>query len=360
MGHRIPLLRVTACLSMACAANEHRALRRAQLESLFALLHPTAEILEFIVLRRALDTTLGGRGDGSVVTGAGVVPLRARLSDDARCLQRFGNQDLRCHTPCGKPLTTVAIRFRNDDVPTRRARLAKSASDRLPGMAWTDEVALLSLALVLSTVVGLERELRQKSAGLRTHALVGTGAAVFVLVSKFGFSDVISAGTVTLDPSRVAAQVVSGIGFIGAGVIFVKRAGVRGLTTAATIWLTAGIGMAAGAGLVAIALAATAAHLIVAFVYTPLGRRLPQSRRSRTAVEVSYKDQQGVLRRLLSQTTAMDYVISDLDVERSDADRGLVIVRFDVEGLRASVNGLVETLEHLDGVIEVRAGESAE
>src|SRR3954462_7722458 len=124
-------------------------------------------------------------------------------------------------------------------------------------MAWTDEVALLSLALVLSTVVGLERELRQKSAGLRTHTLVGVGAAVFMLVSKYGFSDVVSAGTVTLDPSRVAAQVVSGIGFIGAGVIFVKRSGVRGLTTAAAIWLTAAVGLAAGAGLVALAVGAT-------------------------------------------------------------------------------------------------------
>src|SRR6187397_340949 len=132
-------------------------------------------------------------------------------------------------------------------------------------MGWTHQVALLGLALALSTIVGLERELRQKSAGLRTHTLVGTGAAVFVLVSKFGFEDVVAEGTVTLDPSRVAAQIVSGIGFIGAGVIFVKRAGVRGLTTAATIWLTAGVGMAAGAGLVAVAIAATAAHLLVSF-----------------------------------------------------------------------------------------------
>src|SRR4051795_4804572 len=156
-------------------------------------------------------------------------------------------------------------------------------------MAWTDEVALLSLALVLSTIVGLERELRQKSAGLRTHALVGTGAAVFVLVSKLGFSDVISAGTVTLDPSRVAAQIVSGIGFIGAGVIFVRRSGVRGLTTAATVWLTAGVGMAAGAGLIPLAIGGTVAHLFVAYGYTPLVRRLPASRRSLTAMEVSYR-----------------------------------------------------------------------
>src|SRR4051812_14816837 len=98
-------------------------------------------------------------------------------------------------------------------------------------MGWSHQLILLAVAFGLSSLIGLERELRQKSAGLRTHTLVGVGAAVFMLVSKYGFSDVVTPGTVNLDPSRVAAQVVSGIGFIGAGVIFVKRAGVRGLTT---------------------------------------------------------------------------------------------------------------------------------
>ena len=79
--------------------------------------------------------------------------------------------------------------------------------------------------------------------------MVGVGSALFMLVSKFGFADVSNGSTVILDPSRVAAQVVSGIGFIGAGLIFVRRDDVRGLTTAASIWLTAAIGMAAGAGL---------------------------------------------------------------------------------------------------------------
>jgi acetolactate synthase regulatory subunit len=76
-------------------------------------------------------------------------------------------------------------------------------------------------------------------------------------------------------------------------------------------------------------------------------------------MEVSYQDQQGVLRRVLSQTTAMDYVVTDLDVARADFDRAVVVVRFDVEGPRA-VNGLIESLEHLDGIVEVRAGDSAE
>jgi putative Mg2+ transporter-C (MgtC) family protein len=106
----------------------------------------------------------------------------------------------------------------------------------------------LGLAFLLSSLIGVEREWRQKSAGLRTHTLVGVGAALFVLVSKYGFSDVLGSH-VTLDPSRVAAQIVSGIGFIGGGLIFVRGDAVKGLTTAAIVWVTAAIGMACGAGL---------------------------------------------------------------------------------------------------------------
>jgi putative Mg2+ transporter-C (MgtC) family protein len=90
----------------------------------------------------------------------------------------------------------------------------------------------LTLALLLSSLIGLEREIRMKSAGLRTHTLVGVAAALLVLVSKYGFGDVIVQNQIVLDPSRIAAQIVSGIGFIGGGLIFVQRDVVRGLTTA--------------------------------------------------------------------------------------------------------------------------------
>jgi putative Mg2+ transporter-C (MgtC) family protein len=106
----------------------------------------------------------------------------------------------------------------------------------------------LGVALLLSAVIGLEREMRQKNAGLRTHTLVGVGAALFTLISKYGFADVLRPGQVVVDPSRVAAQIVSGMGFLGAGIIFVRRDSVRGLTTAAGVWVTAAVGAAAGAG----------------------------------------------------------------------------------------------------------------
>jgi hypothetical protein len=141
------------------------------------------------------------------------------------------------------------------------------------GQGWA-QVGELALAIGLSSLIGLERELTHKAAGLRTQTLVGLGAAVFVLVSKYGFFDVLEPNRVVLDPSRVAAQIVTGIGFIGAGLIFVHRDSVKGLTTAATVWLTAAVGAASGAGLWLIAIVATAMHLAAIRGLAPVSRRL--------------------------------------------------------------------------------------
>src|SRR5579864_4436489 len=103
------------------------------------------------------------------------------------------------------------------------------------GQSWL-QFAELGLALVLSALIGLERGIRQKSAGLRTYTLVGLASALIMLVSKYGFTDLLAQGRVVLDPSRMAAQIVSGIGFIGGGVIFLRKDLVRGLATATTIW----------------------------------------------------------------------------------------------------------------------------
>lgn len=135
----------------------------------------------------------------------------------------------------------------------------------------------LGIAFLLSAAVGLEREVRHKSAGLRTYTVVGTTAALFLLVSKYGFTDVLQANRIMLDPSRVAAQIVTGIGFIGAGLIFVRDDRVAGLTTAATVWLVTGIGMACGAGLPLLAVAATVAYFIVALIFPLILRMLPGS-----------------------------------------------------------------------------------
>jgi putative Mg2+ transporter-C (MgtC) family protein len=133
----------------------------------------------------------------------------------------------------------------------------------------------LGTAFLLSATIGLEREIRHKSAGLRTYTVVGTTAALFLLISKYGFSDVLTPGTVVVDPSRVAAQIVTGIGFIGAGLIFVKGERVAGLTTAATVWLVTAVGMACGAGLPWLALAVTVAYFVVALAFPLILRLLP-------------------------------------------------------------------------------------
>jgi putative Mg2+ transporter-C (MgtC) family protein len=133
----------------------------------------------------------------------------------------------------------------------------------------------LAVAFFLSAAIGLERELRHKSAGLRTYTVVGTTAALFLLISKYGFTDVLSPDRIVLDPSRVAAQIVTGIGFIGAGIIFVRGDSVKGLTTAATIWMVTGIGMACGAGLLLLAFAVTCAYFVVALVFPMILRLLP-------------------------------------------------------------------------------------
>jgi putative Mg2+ transporter-C (MgtC) family protein len=139
---------------------------------------------------------------------------------------------------------------------------------------FTTALVRLLLALALGALIGLERERSERAAGLRTHALVALGSALIMIVSSFGFGDTLNIPKATYDPSRVAAQVVSGIGFIGAGAILLRREVVRGLTTAAGVWLVAGIGLACGAGLLAEAAVTTLLALIVLAVLRPLERRL--------------------------------------------------------------------------------------
>jgi putative Mg2+ transporter-C (MgtC) family protein len=228
-------------------------------------------------------------------------------------------------------------------------------------------VAELCLALLLSAVIGLERELRAKSAGLRTHTLVGVGAALFMLISKYGFYDIILENHVSLDPSRVAAQVVSGIGFIGGGLIFVRGDAVRGLTTAATVWLTAAVGMAAGSGLWLLAVAATLAHLVVAFGFPVVSRHLPQSATAASRVDLVYVAGAGTLSRALEAATHRGFVVAqvvvdppgqhgswqrtaDIEVPESDVRH----VRFTITG-KTPVAELAVAVERLDGVVQVRA-----
>jgi putative Mg2+ transporter-C (MgtC) family protein len=189
------------------------------------------------------------------------------------------------------------------------------------GQGWA-QIGELAMAFLLSALIGVEREIRVKSAGLRTHTLVGLSAALIMLVSKYGFGDVLEANRVVLDPSRVAAQIVTGIGFIGGGLIFVRRDSVRGLTTAAIVWLTTAVGMACGAGLPILAIFVTALHFAIVFGFPFVIARLPRSKWSPSALQVSYEDGRGVLREVLVACTQADFAISRVRIERpSSSDR---------------------------------------
>src|ERR1700727_4196 len=198
---------------------------------------------------------------------------------------------------------------------------AAAAARPLNGEGWR-QAAELGLTLVRSASIGLEREIRQKNAGLRTHTLVGVGAALFMLISKYGFTDVLEPRLVVLDPSRVAAQVVTGVGFLGAGLIFVRRDSVRGLTTAASIWVTAAIGSAAGAGLPVLAALATGIYFVVALAVPLVVRRPARSATPVSALRVLYPDGRGILRSVIAEATSRGFAIDDLSTEHIGAGLG--------------------------------------
>jgi putative Mg2+ transporter-C (MgtC) family protein len=158
----------------------------------------------------------------------------------------------------------------------------------IPVLGWDGVAWRLLVAAGLAGLIGLERELDEKAAGLRTHMLVSLGSALFTLISAYGFSEFLNGNAaIRADPGRIAAQVVTGIGFIGAGVIFRQGFNVRGLTTAASLWFAAAAGMASGAGYWRGAVLATA---IALFSLRPLEwlkeRMLPRRRHNRLVVEL--------------------------------------------------------------------------
>lgn len=138
---------------------------------------------------------------------------------------------------------------------------------------WKDILIRLLLACLFGALIGLERERKNWAAGIRTHMMVCVGSCLIMIVSAFGFSDILGTDHVDLDPSRIAAQVVSGIGFIGAGAILFQKQGggtIRGLTTAAGLWTVAAIGLATGGGMYFAAIATTVIAIIILWALKPL------------------------------------------------------------------------------------------
>lgn len=149
-------------------------------------------------------------------------------------------------------------------------------------ITYTEISIRLAVAALFGAIIGLERERKNWVAGLRTHMLVCVGAALTMMVSAYGFEDVMGARNIVLDPSRIAAQVISGIGFIGAGtILFLKQGIVRGLTTAAGLWTVAAIGLATGGGMYFAAMMTTALVLVILLIIQPLEKRFTKRFRHR-------------------------------------------------------------------------------
>lgn len=186
-------------------------------------------------------------------------------------------------------------------------------------MEW-NFIVRLCVAGLCGTIIGLDREYRVKDAGFRTHFLVAMGSALIMIVSQYGFADILTHPGVGLDPSRIAAQVVSGIGFIGAGTIIIHRQLVRGLTTAASLWATAGIGLAAGAHMYIVAGAATLLTLfaleVLTLVFGGLGRR-------RTMIVFSAPCRE-VIDRMFDRLESRDYSVISYEVEVARTPDGVV------------------------------------
>lgn len=173
----------------------------------------------------------------------------------------------------------------------------------------------LITAVVCGAAIGIERTLRQKEAGIRTHIIVALGSALIMIVSKYGFFDIVGfADHVNLDGARLAAQVVTGISFLGAGIIVYKGT-VKGLTTAAGVWTTAGIGLAAGAGMYGIAIYSTLVLLIVQIV---IHRLLPVENTSTASVTMKLTDEVEAVETITNIFKENDYTILSNSVEKKN------------------------------------------
>jgi putative Mg2+ transporter-C (MgtC) family protein len=215
-------------------------------------------------------------------------------------------------------------------------------------------IARLLLAAALGSVVGWERERLQWAAGLRTHMLVAVGSCLMIVVSAYGFSAVLGP-RVILDPSRVAAQVVSGIGFLGAGSIILRNEAIKGLTTAASVWAVAGVGLAAGAGLYTAAVAATIIVLVILAGLKPLEERF---RASRTNLELRIKARRDGLSLGLVEKTlggragrVKQVVVRPADDDGED-DVSLMLTRVSA----ADTADIIQRLRAVDGVLAIAEG----
>lgn len=184
----------------------------------------------------------------------------------------------------------------------------------------TEFILRLFLAGIMGAIIGLDREYRAKEAGYRTHFLVSLGSALIMIVSQYGFTELLDMPGMELDPSRIAAQVVTGIGFIGAGTIILHKQIVRGLTTAAGIWATSGIGLAIGAGMYVLGISATILTLIGLEVLSILFKSIGMKS---SVVEFSTKNKESI-NRLSKKFNSKDFLVVSFQMDENNMGNSTV------------------------------------
>lgn len=212
----------------------------------------------------------------------------------------------------------------------------------------------LLLAAILGGVIGTNRGRLEWAAGLRTHMLVCVGAALAIIVSAFGFADVLTRPDIVLDPSRIAAQVISGVGFLGAGtILFLQREQViRGLTTAAGLWAVSAIGLAAGSGMYFAAITATLVIWVILALLKPIERRFIQSRNRRPRVTVRL----GGVPALSTMEAALarhHLPTFKIILRRQETGEDIVDILFEYSVQAEQLAALVDSLRQIEGLRSV-------
>jgi putative Mg2+ transporter-C (MgtC) family protein len=218
-------------------------------------------------------------------------------------------------------------------------------------LAHQEIVLRLMLAAVLGGVVGIERERLEWVAGLRSQMLVCLGSALVMIVSTYGFADALGSEHVVLDPSRVAAQVVSGVGFLGAGtILFLRHQIIRGLTTAASLWTVAAIGLAAGGGLFVAAIFATGLVIVILAVIKPLENRLFRRDRTRHVIVHVVRDT-AMLARIEAALDASGLELRAITLKRGDGPDQDTVELTLLRGIpKPAIHGLAARLQAIEGV----------
>jgi putative Mg2+ transporter-C (MgtC) family protein len=208
-------------------------------------------------------------------------------------------------------------------------------------------------AAALGGLVGFEREWSNHAAGLRTHILVCIGSAAIMLLSIYGFNQFVNESNVRMDPARLAAQVISGIGFLGAGAIMRDGSKVSGLTTAASIWVVAAIGLCVGAGFLFAAVLTTVIVLISLFVLNKLENQMMRHRRHRQLI-IAVIDKPGMIGNVFTQLGEQGIQVTKMSLHNKDEDQPVTEMKLSVKvKSHIRLNQSIELINNMEHVVSI-------